>query len=83
VKGVADAGGSHPVDRAGLHEILGYSGLATRIVNLLVRHGISTPSDLRAATYSDLLDFPGLGQMSLDHITTSLEYSNRAHKEGR
>lgn len=73
--------GANSVDRAGLHGILGYGGFATCIVNRLIRHGIRTPSDLREATYSDLLDLPGIGQESLDHITASLEYVDRTRKE--
>jgi DNA-directed RNA polymerase alpha subunit len=79
----AGAGGRHSIDRAGLHEILGYGALATRIVNCLIRYGIGTPSRLKAATYGDLLDIPGFGQGCLDHVVSSLERSNRAHKEGR
>lgn len=79
----ADTGDRHQADRAGLHEILGYGARATRIVNLLIRHGVATPCDLEKATHNELLDTPGIGQKSLDHIVASLEYVNRTRKEGR
>lgn len=78
---------SHSVDRDGLREILGYGGLATRIVNLLGTADMGTPSHLRKATYSDLLDIPGFGNESLGHVIASLKYHDAVtarskHEEG-
>lgn len=63
-----------PIDREGLREILGYGAVATRIINLLVTAGISTPVRLREATYGDLVDIPGFGQRHLDHVMISMTY---------
>lgn len=76
-KGKADVQsdeGSGSTDRPGLHEILGYGAAATRIINLLVTAGLGTPSWLREATYSDLLDIPHFGEKLLDHVIACLDY---------
>lgn len=74
-----------PVDRGGLREILGYGAVATRIINLPVTAGISTPVRLREATYGDLVDIPGFGQRYLNHVVTSMAYydSQTARNAGK